>query len=192
MKKFFVFSLICLITYFSGCAPTHKINQSEYQIFKLSNELAQSRDKDFSVYVPSGWFSTKDINYDGNEIWLIKENYTGIIQLRKLNPITKPQIENDFEYLLEIARLNLILHKRKNETTFKLISPPKLYQNGRLIYSSFEYTFGDYLISRIILFKKNGILYECAAYTTDKKYGKISLIELFSTQESVVASFLTY
>ncbi len=186
MKEVFFFLL--LIISITGCISPLHISESEYQIFKLTNEKAQSTDGDYFTFIPPGWFSTKDINFEGNEIWLVKENYTGIIQLRKINTPSKIQNINDLENLLEIAKGNLILHQRKNKSTFKLISPPRLFQNGHIIYASFEYKFGENQISRVVIFRKNNYYFECNAYNSLTKYGKISQLELFSIQESVISS----
>lgn len=176
------------LIFISGCAPSIKISEAEYQIFKLTSEVAESRDKDFFVYVPQGWFSTKDSNFDGNEIWLVKENYTGVVQVRKIHyHSTKKQTINS-EDLFEIAKTNLALYRRKFGKSFKLITPPQLYRNGNLIYSSYEFNIEGKQTFRIVLFEKNGNIYESKAYNTIAEYGKISIVELYSTQESVIAS----
>lgn len=186
MKKTFFFLLITISII--GCISPLQISESEYQIFKLTNEKAQSPEGDYFTFIPQGWFSTKDNTFGGNEIWLVKENYTGIIQLRKIHIPSKIQSNNDLENLLEIAKVNLILHQRKNKSTFKLISPPRLYQNGNIIYASFEYKFGESQIARIVIIRKNNFYFECNAYNSPSKYGKISQLELFSVQESVISS----
>lgn len=183
-----LFLIVVSVIFISGCAPSIKISESEYQIIKLTNEVAESRDKDFFVYVPQGWFSTKDQNFDGNEIWLVKENYTGIVQIRKIHYHSTKKQANNSEDLLEIAKTNLALHRRKLDKSFKLISPPKLYRSGNLIYSSYKFNIDGKQNFRIVLFEKNGNIFECKAYNSIGEYGKISIIELYTTQESVVSS----
>lgn len=186
MKKLTFVILIAISV--SGCLPSLRIIESEYKIFKLTQEKAESRDRDFFVFVPPNWFQTKDVNYDGNEIWLVNENYTAVITIKEINQLTSQNVKDKNETLLSIARTSLILHKRKNESSFSVNQPPKLYQNGNLIYSSFEYGFGNNQIARVVLTQIGDDYFECMAYTTSKGYGRISLIELYSIQESVVAS----
>ena len=186
MKKLILAILITVSI--SGCLPSLRISESEYKIFRLTNEKAESLDKDFSVLIPPNWFPTKDVNYNGNEIWLVSENYTAVIIIKKLNQLTSQNLKDKNEALLSIARTSLILHKRKNESSFSVNQPPKLYQNGNLIYSSFEYGFGNNQVARVVLTQIDDEYYECIAYTTSKDFGRISLIELYSIQESVITS----
>lgn len=186
MKK--IIAVLIVVISISGCLPSLRISESEYQIFKLTPEIAESRGRDFFVSLPPLWFNTKDLNYDGNEIWLVHENYSGVIIVRKINLPKEIKFRDELEKLLEIAKVNAVLHKRKYESTFKLISTPQLYKNGNLIYSSFEYKFGQNQIARVVILEKNGKYFECFAYSTEKGSGKISLVELYSVQESVVAS----
>jgi hypothetical protein len=90
----------------SGCLPSLRISESEYKIFKLTQEKAESRDRDFFVFVPPNWFQTKDVNYDGNEIWLVSENYTAVITIKKINQLTSQNLKDKNEALLSIAALH--------------------------------------------------------------------------------------
>ena len=186
MKKLVLVIVVAISV--SGCAPSLKINESEYKIFKLTQEKAESRDRDFSVLVPPNWFQTKDINYDANEIWIVNENYSAVIILRKINVLSSTNTKDKNEKLLSVSRLSATLHKRRNENSFKINQPPRLFQNRNLIYSVFEYGFGENQIARVVITQIGDEYFECTAYTTSKGYGKISLIELYSIQESVVAS----
>lgn len=187
-KSFFIFILALII---DGCLPSLKVIESEYKIFSLTPEIAESREKDFFVYLPSGWFSTKDVNYNANEIWIVNENYSGVITIRKINAHFQKQSSNKTENLLSLSKVDLILHKRKYDQTFKLKSPPQLYQNGNLIYSSFEYGFGVNQFARVVLVEIDDEYFECVAYSTGNKYGNLSLFELYSAQESIVSSLKT-
>jgi hypothetical protein len=186
LKK--IIFVILIAIFFPRCFPSLRIIDSEYEILKLTQEKAESKERDFSVLVPTGWFQTQDINYDGNEVWLVSENYTAVITLRKINSLSLINSKDKNEKLLSLARTSLVLHRRKNESLFKINLPPKLYKNGNLIYSSFEYGFGDNQIARIVITQIGGDYFECVAYTASKGMGRISLIELYSIQESVVAS----
>ncbi|MEM3373552.1 MAG: hypothetical protein QXF76_05030 [Candidatus Anstonellales archaeon] len=186
MKK--LIGIFLVIISISGCFPSLRISESEYQIFKLTSEIAESRDRDFFVYLPPLWFKTKDVNYDGNEIWLVHENYSAVITIKKINLPKELKSNDDLERLLEIAKADAILHKRKYEGSFRIILSPKLYQNGNFIYSSFEYNFGNKQIARVMIFQKGENFFECLAYSTEKGQSKIPLIELYSVQESVTAS----
>lgn len=186
MKKL-VFVILVAISV-SGCLPSLRISESEYKILKLTQEKAESRDRDFDVLVPPNWFPTKDIYYDGNEIWLVNENYSAVIIIKKISILFSINTKDKNEKLLSLSRLSATLHKRRNENSFKINQPPRLFQNGNLIYSAFEYGFGENQIARVIIIQIGDEFFECTAYTTSKGYGKISLIELYSIQESVVAS----
>ena len=182
MKKL----IIVLLVFISGCLPSLKIVESEYRIFNLTNEIAESRDRDFFVLVPQDWFYTKDVRYEGNEIWIIHENYIGVIVIRKINLIGVKKSSDDLENLLDIAKVTAILYKRKYGEKFKLMTEPTLMRNGNLIYSVFEYRFGDNQFARVLITEKKGNYFESVAYSAGKGYGEISLIELFSIQESVI------
>lgn len=186
MKK--LFAIIVVVTSVSGCLPSLRISESEYRIFKLTNERAESRDRDFFVLVPPNWFPTKDNNYNANEIWLVNENYTSVIVVKKINSLSKQIVKDQNEQLISLARTSLTLHKRKNEKSFRLNLTPKLFKNGNLIYASFEYGFGDHQIARVVITQVDDDYFESIAYTTGKGSGKISLIELYSVQESVISS----
>lgn len=184
MKKLIIALLISFSI--SGCLPSIKIVESEYKIFNLTNEIAESRDRDFFVLVPQNWFHTKDTRYDGNEIWIIHENYIGVIVIKKINLIGVKKSSDDLENLLELAKSYTVLYKRKYGEKFKITAEPLLMRNGNVIYSAFEYKFGDNQFARVLITEKNGNYFECIAYSAGKGYGEISLIELFSIQESVI------
>jgi hypothetical protein len=186
LKKLIFVILVAISV--SGCLPSLKISESEYKIVKLTQVKAESRDRDFYVLVPQNWFSTKDVNYNGNEIWLVRENYSAVIVIKKINLLSTVTAKDKNEKLLSVAKLSATLHKRKNENSFQINQPPKLFQNGNLIYSSYEYGFGENQIARVVLTQIDDEYFECIAYTTSKGTGRISLIELYSIQESVVAS----
>lgn len=189
MKK--VIIVLTIAISISGCAPSLRISEAEYKIFNLTQEIAESRERDYFVSLPPHWFNTKDVNYYGNEIWLVHENYSGVIALKKIYLKSKSKTSNILENLLVLAKVDAELHKRKNPLTFRLISVPRLYRNGSLSYSSFEYNFGKNQIARVVILEKNGNYFECIAYSTEKGIGKISLVELFSVQESLIASLNT-
>lgn len=180
--------IVLTAIFFSGCLPALKITKSEYTIFQLTSEKAISRDKDFFVLIPPRWFQTKDVNYDGNEIWLVNENYSSVIIVRKFNNLLKLKSTDNNENLISLARVSLTLHKRKNEATFKLQQKPALYQNGSLVYASFEYGFSENQFARVVILQNENDFFEVLAYTTMKGTGNISLVELFSVQESVVST----
>jgi len=189
LKKLII--VLTIVVSISGCLPSLKISESEYKIFNLTQEIAESRDRDFFVSLPSNWFNTKDVNYHNNEIWLVHENYSAVIALKKIYLKSELKTLNVLENLLTLAKVDAELHKRKNALTFKLISVPGLYRNGNLSYSSFEYSFGKNQIARVVILEKNGNYFECIAYSTEKGLAKISLVELFSIQESLISSLNT-
>lgn len=186
MKKLIFVILVAISV--SGCLPSLKISESEYKIFQLTQEKAESRDRDFYVFVPPNWFPTKDVNYDGNEIWLVSDNYSAVIVVKKINILSSLTSKDKNDKLLSLAKLSATLHKRKNENSFQINQLPKIFQNGKLIYSSYEYGFGENQIARVVLTQIDDEYFECIAYTTSKGTSRISLIELYSIQESVVAS----
>lgn len=186
MKRILV--VLSLLISISGCLPSLRVSESEYKIFNLTQELAVSRDKDFFIYLPHRWFTTKDINYDANEIWIVHENYSAVIVLKKINLNGELKSSNNLETLLELAKVDALLYKRKNGSSFKIVSNPQLYRNGNLSYSSFEFKLSESSFTRVVIIEKNGNYFECIAYSTEKGHGKISLIELYSIQESVIAS----
>ncbi len=187
MNKSFLLVIIFTIS-LTGCIPTKKILESEYKIISLTSELAESIEKDFSVHVPPHWFSTRDIENNADEIWLVQEDYSAVIGIKKILSSILTQQQEPVQTLHSLAKTSLFLNKRKYQKDFKLLSRPELYRNGDLIYSSYEFAFGKNQIARIVIFSRGSDYFECIAYSSQKGYGNISLVKLYSVQESVINS----
>ncbi len=185
MKK----KLVCLLLIvLAGCAPTLKIEQSNFSLVSLSNEMGLSPASTFLVYIPNNWFQTRDENYPADEIWLVNENYSSVITIKRINLLKPLSEKNKIETIQSLARNEVFLQKRKYEQTFKVIEPPRPFQNGNLIYSAFEYSFGNNQFGRIVILEKENNFFEVNAYTTNEGSGRINTLELFSIQESVAQS----
>lgn len=154
----------------------------------LSNEMGVSPASSFLVFIPNNWFQTRDENYPADEIWLVNDNYSSVINIKKINLLRPLSQENNLEAIQSLATNEVFLQKRKHDQTFKIIEPPRLFQNGELIYSAFEYSFGNNQFGRITIFEKENNYFEVNAYTTNEGSGRISTLELYSIQESVAKS----
>lgn len=185
MKKI----LICfLLIVLAGCAPTLKIEQSNFSLVSLSNEMGVSPASTFLVSIPNNWFQTRDENYPADEIWLVNENYSSVITIKKINLLKPLPEKNKIETIQSLVRNEVFLQKRKHDQTFKIIETPRLFQNVELIYSAFEYSSGNNQFGRIVILEKDNNFFEVNAYTTNEGMGQISTLELFSIQESVAQS----
>lgn len=193
MKRLFFF---CGILGFiiNGCIPTLPIHKSHFKLVPLSSEIIFSPLKDFSVNTPINWFSTKDNYYSSNEIWLVKENYTAVITVKNINIVDSITSSNTNvnSLLIDLSKTALQLYKRKYSNLFKLLSPPRLYENSNVIFSAFEFEFNSGQVVRIAIAEKNKKFFEIKAYSTNRTYDKILPNELFSTQESILLSLKLY
>lgn len=94
--------------------------------------------------------------------------------------------------LIELSKTALQLYKRKYSKSFKLLSPPRLYENSNVIFSAFEFEFNSGQVARIANSRKNKKFFEIKAYSTNRIYDKITPNELFSIQESILLSLKLY
>lgn len=185
MKKNLVYVLLIIL---AGCAPTLRIEKSNFSPVSLSKETGLSPASTFLVFIPNNWFQTRDEKYSTDEIWVVNENYSSVITIKKINLLKPLSQKNNIETIQSLARNEVFLQKRKHDQTFKIIEPPRLFQNGELIYSAFEYSFGNNQFGRIIILEKENNYFEINAYTTNEGSSQISALELFSIQESVAQS----
>ncbi|MBM4176917.1 MAG: hypothetical protein FJ213_12215 [Ignavibacteria bacterium] len=191
MKR--LLSIVCLflsISFFE-CAPSkYKIGGAIYFPAEISFiESVYSSKKSFSSAVPEGWFSTMDKNLDIDEIWLAKENYSGVIKIVVVHfpvPLEKQELE---ERLLISAELSFELMNRKFGEKFAVVRKPALFESGNILYSDYEFKFENDQFARILIFEKNGKTFELFAYTSDYKASpKIDLLEFYSIQQSLLST----
>lgn len=125
---------------------------------------------------PINWFSTKDNHYSNNEIWLVKENYAAVITVKNINIVDSITNSNTNinSLLIELSKTALQLYKRKYSKSFKLLSPPRLYENSNVIFSAFEFEFNNRQVARIANSRKNKKFFEIKAYSTNRIYDKIT------------------
>lgn len=189
MKKTNLCLIVSVVIYLlSGCTPARYISRSLYEPIKtLSNLRAVSPQKTFSVYLPHGWFSTMDKDCHCDELWIVKENYSGVV---KISEIKEYQLPKDLileERLLILAELNFGLNKRKFGKQFSVIRKPSLFESERGIFSDYEFVFNVKQTARVVIIQISGRVFEVFAYGSDYTTSpKISLLELFSIQQSLL------
>lgn len=193
MKRLFFFcGILGLII--NGCITTLPVHKSRFKLVPLSSEIILSPLKNFSVNTPINWFSTKDNHYSSNEIWLVKENYTAVITVKNINIVDSITNSNTNinSLLIDLSKTTLQLYKRKYSNSFKLLSPPRLYENSNVIFSAFEFEFNSGQVARIAIVEKNKKFFKIKVYSANQTYGKILPNELFSIQESILISLKLY
>ncbi len=187
MKRFYPIFLITVYIFLSGCYSVKTIRDSQYKNILLSETIATSPLDDFTVQVPFNWFNTKDPEVLTNSIWLVHDNYSGVISIQKITQLNK--LHGDTRStLLQLAKADLVLQKRKHPHNFRIVIPQKLYKNNKIIYSAYEFIYDDEKYSRVIIRELNGDFFKLVAYTTKLGSNEFSLLELFSAQESVCLS----
>lgn len=189
-RKLSIIFLVLSIFFFE-CAPSkYRIEGAIYSPAAISfSESAFSFKKSFSVAVPEGWFSTMDKNLDLDEIWLVKENYSGVIKIGVINFPSHLKEQDLEEKLLISGELSLGLLKRKFGEKFSAIRKPALFKSGSILYTDYEFRFENEQFARIVIFENRGKLFELFAYSSDYKASpKISVLELYSIQQSLIST----
>ncbi|MBU2586198.1 MAG: hypothetical protein KKH32_12840 [Bacteroidetes bacterium] len=189
-RKLLIIFLVLSISFFE-CAPSkYRIGGAIYSPAAISfSESVFSFKKSFSVAVPEGWFSTMDKNLDRDEIWLVKENYSGVIKIGIINFPLQLEKQDFEEKLLISGELSLGLMKRKFGEKFSSIRNPALFKSGNILYTDYEFRFENDQFARIVIFENRGKLFELFAYSSDYKAStKISTLELYSTQQSLIGT----
>ncbi len=190
MKRIQLIILLAPLTLsFFNCAPSkYKIEGAIYSPAAVTfTELVSTHKKSFSAAVPFGWFSTMDKNLDLDEIWLVKENYSGVIKIGTIHfplPLEKQGLE---EKLLISAELSLELMKRKFGDKFSIVRKPSLFKSENVLYSDYEFKFENDQFGRVVISKNKDLTFEVFAYTSDYQAShKISTLELYSIQQSLL------
>ncbi|MCX8011252.1 MAG: hypothetical protein N3A61_08870 [Ignavibacteria bacterium] len=193
--KFLSFShllIFLVLSYSFGCAGLkYKIGKPFYPSnLTLSSEIILSPDKTFSAQHPEGWFTTLDDSCYCDEIWFVKENYSGVVKISLAQSdvyLYKLPIE---ERLLTIAELSLGIKQRKFKESFSIQRKPELFTStDDLLYADYEFSFGKNQSARVIILELDNKIFEVFAYQTDYTASpKILPIELFSAQQSIIAT----
>lgn len=191
MNRLLLIVFIFLSISFFECAPSkYRIGGAIYSPAAVTfSESVFSHKKSFSAAVPEGWFDTMDKNLDLDEIWLVKENYSGVIKIGTIHfplPLEKQELE---EKLLISAELSFGLMNRKFGEKFAVVRKPALFESGNILYSDYEFKFENEQFARVVIFETHEKVFEIFAYTSDYKVSpKISLLELYSIQQSLLST----
>jgi hypothetical protein len=189
LNRLLLIIFIFLSISFFECAPSkYRIEGAIYSpAAVIFTESVLSHKKSFSAAVPEGWFSTMDKNLNRDEIWLVKENYSGVIKIGVIDfplPLEKQELE---EKLLISAELSLGLIKRKFQEKFDIIRKPALFESDNILYSDYEFKFENEQFARVVIFENHGRVFEMFAYTSNYKVSlQISILELYSIQQSLL------
>jgi len=135
--------------------------QKDYNQY-LTNERFPSKDKTFSVNIPSGWFGTKDNSKNVADLMIVKEDYSASIFINKISA-------NQTASGLERFR-NMAVSFRKANNNFRLDSL-KLFDGflDKYPYSGFSYIDKEKNSVSVYEIKKNNNIFEVTLINFEKK-----------------------
>jgi len=154
----------------------------------MTSEVFQSHDGMLRGRVPSGWFiSADDTIAPSLSVWLLREDISATMTVRELNvdSLTAARIKKEGLELLAILSAGYQGLKAGTD-----ITNLKEYSLAGKIFCSYE-TGPENDRRRVVVFRARGKYFECEARILNGNRGSERLQELFTVQQSVLAS-LTY
>ena len=179
MKKISI-ALIGLIMFSCG-GSSASVYKSAIQ---LTKENVHSKISGINVNLPLNWFAADDNECNCTDIWLVKNDYSNSISIRKINTDAKTLddiIKQGIGYAVYLSKMFV---KSKLGINYDNFSGEETYNlNGRLL-SSYQYNNKVGNKIRVVVFEYEGKFYECEAVSINGK----NLDELFCTQNAVMVS----
>lgn len=155
--------------------------------YPLTGEIFQSRDGLLKGKVPLGWFiSADDTLAPSLSVWLLREDINATMIVRELivDSLTAARIKSDGLELLAVLSAGYQGLKIGSD-----IINLEEYSLAGEKYCSYE-AGAENDRRRVVVFKARGRYYECEARILNGDRGTNRLRELFSVQQSVLASLI--
>jgi hypothetical protein len=179
--------LIPILLFFASCKTTAPLYSSNYP---LTSERFISRDKVLAGRVPEGWFSsTDDTLVSSLVVWLVKEDYSSVITIRKISTDIQTKNKIDREGLSVLAQVSFSFEKGHSKYAMFRAYPEEFTLRGNR-FCSYEVTDGE-ITKRVVVFTNNRNYYECEVFPTKGKWSEAELSALFVIQQTVLSSLTT-
>lgn len=183
MKRWVCFIPTLLL--FASCKTTAPPYASNYP---LSPERFISRDGVLQGRVPEGWFSSMDDTLaPALVVWLVKEDYSAVMAIRKISADNRTKHQIEKEGLNLLAQISFSFEKEHSKDVIYRATPTDFSLNGNK-FSSYEITDGE-LTKRVVVFERKGNFYACEAFPTKGTWSQTELSALFVIQQTVLSSF---
>jgi hypothetical protein len=161
---------------------------SEYRPF-LSRDVAPSHSTELKVKIPNGWFTALDNENNLIDLWLIKDDYSAMLNFALIN-LDDAAVKEAGDNLLAAA---LKFSKKFRQTALKkeleLQGEDEFIEIGANKFGIYKYKNGNGAIARVAVFRYKERIFEVTASPTPKADLKsFSSEELFLIQDAVLSS----
>jgi len=179
LKHFFITLVLAFL--FASCST-----KLQYAITtRLTQERFISRSELFSGNIPSGWFSSIDtVHGNSLDVWILRNDYSAAIAFRELNLDQKSKeivLKEGLDFLAELSKSFSITDSSV------MIRESKEFKIGENEFCSYELRSGT-LVKRYVVFPVGNHFFECEATTLKGEWQQPSITELFTLQQSILAS----
>lgn len=177
----YFFWIVLLAIELSSCASTLEYPTTA----PLEAKKFTTKTGFFQGNIPRGWFSSQDTLVDISlEAWLLRDDLSAAIIFREINldGLSKELIADEgLEYLTTIS-----VSSHTNDS-LRLLKPPSEFSLGKQQYCSAEIG-SNSITKRVVVFESGNRYIECEVRPVTGIWNQQSLNELFTVQQSVLAS----
>lgn len=161
---------------------------SEYQAL-LTREAAKSKSTEMKVKVPAGWFTALDNENNLIDLWLIKDDYSAMLNFAFINPDETAVKESGGNTLAAAIKYSKKFKQVALKKELELIGEEEFSEIGHNTIGTYKYKNGAGAIVRVALFMYKDRIYELTAAPAPKTDLKsFPSEELFLIQDAVLSS----
>ncbi|MEI7812084.1 MAG: hypothetical protein WCJ01_06615 [Ignavibacteria bacterium] len=185
--RFILFPAVCFFSFMiSSCG--HVVGSKLYSAdYPLTRDTVYSVSGALTLRIPSGWTTAEDNDCKCIDIWLIRDDFSAMIDLFTLNigAIFLPEQDS----MLTAVNFSRELKIEKLKEKFKPVREDEFFELDNNRYAAYEYQGDEGLPIRVIVFKYGERFFELAAIPSGKVAGKTAdTLELFRVQQSLLKS----
>lgn len=183
------FFLVILILELSSCAHTKGSKLYPEADYPLTRDSAFSASSPLALRIPQGWTASEDNNCNCTDLWLIRKDFSAMINLFTLQPGTILQQHPGEDTLNVILTFSKDLKKTRLGSKFNQVQEDEFFTLEGRQYGAYEYLGDEGLPIRIVIFRYLSSFFELAAIpTSDVGKRQVDTKILFKVQQSILTS----